>query len=57
MTLLRTVNKKLICNVQFINVISKFVISKVFIGIVIVSHIVSVMLSVFMLSAIIRKEF
>ncbi len=37
MTLIITVNKNLICNVPFINVISKVVISKVFIVIVIVA--------------------
>ena len=37
MTLLITVNKKHICIVTFINVISKVVISKVFIYIVVVS--------------------
>jgi hypothetical protein len=38
MTLLITVNKKQICNVVFINDISKVVISKVFISIIVVSE-------------------
>jgi hypothetical protein len=41
MTLLITVNKKHICNFPFINIISKVVISKVFINIAIVSHIIN----------------
>jgi hypothetical protein len=37
MTLLKTVNKKHISNVVFINVKSKFIINKVFISIVVLS--------------------
>jgi hypothetical protein len=37
MNLLIRANKKHICNIEFINVISKVIISKVFIGIVIAS--------------------
>jgi hypothetical protein len=37
MTLLITVNKKNICDVAFVNVISTIIISKVFITIVVVS--------------------
>jgi hypothetical protein len=39
MTILITVNKKHICNVAFIDVLSKIIISKVFISIAIVSFI------------------
>jgi hypothetical protein len=42
MTLLITLNKKHICNVAFINVISKVVIRKVFISIVVVSTAIKV---------------
>ncbi len=38
MTLLKTVNKKHICNVAFINDVVKVIISKVFISIVVVSQ-------------------
>ncbi len=38
MTLLITVNRKHLCNVTFMNILSKVVISKVFISIVIVSN-------------------
>ncbi len=37
MTLLVTVNKKLRCNVAFINVINKVIVSKAFISIFVVS--------------------